>query len=227
MVSCQRLLSAAPTSRLDRRTVLHHDDGIKIDYLLLGDTGIGGGAIDGTEWCSTWFNTAIALEVAQRDRVAAIENRIMANESHPVAVVVLKDVVELMNHPAIDRADIHGDPMVAGSPEDRPARLRIGFITAGIGGWGMAEQRPGVARRGRGRRTRPCRRPLARTPGTGRLRRARPPPGPRAAVPRRCCLPALVDPPSLADRILAVNGCSYNRYRKTDRLLARGGCSST
>ena len=199
-------------------------DGIKIHYLLLGDTGSWVVLIHGYSDSAQrmWFNTGIAPELAKRHRVVAIDNRNhgQSDKPQPGGSGRAQDVVELMNHLAIDRAHIHGYSMGGGITGQLLGMIPDRFITAGFGGSGMAETNPALRAEAEAMDDALPKATGADAEGMDRFRArvaAARPAGSGAAAPA-VPPPPPVDLTKLAIPILAVNGSFDNPYRKTHRL---------
>ena len=131
-------------------------DGVKIHYLLTGNTGswvvLVHGYSDNAQ--RMWFNTGIAPEIAKRHRVVAIDNRNHGKSDRPTpgGSGRAQDTVELMDHLKITRAHIHGYSMGGGIVGQLLGMIPARFVTAGFGGSGMAGDRREVPRRSGGAR---------------------------------------------------------------------------
>ena len=118
-------------------------DGVKIHYLLHGDSGSWVVLIHGYSDSAQrmWFNTGIAPEIARHHRVVAIDNRNHGQSDKPTpgGSGRAQDVVELMDHLKIQKAHIHGYSMGGGITGQLLGMIPERFITAGFGGSGMNE----------------------------------------------------------------------------------------
>lgn len=118
-------------------------DGIKIHYLLTGQSGSWVVLIHGYSDNAQrmWFNTGIAQELAKHHRVVAIDNRNhgKSDRPQPGGSGRPQDTVELMDHLQIQRAHIHGYSMGGSIVGQLLGMIPTRFITAGFGGSGMAE----------------------------------------------------------------------------------------
>jgi pimeloyl-ACP methyl ester carboxylesterase len=198
-------------------------DGVKIHYLLHGDSGSWVVLVHGYSDSAQrmWFNTGIAPEIAKRHRVVAIDNRNHGKSDKPTpgGSGRAQDVVELMDHLKIQRAHIHGYSMGGGITGQLLGMIPDRFITAGFGGSGMSETNATFRAEAEAMDD-----ALPKATGTdaagmdrfrARVAAARPP-GSAAAAPAAPAPP--VDLAKLTIPILAVNGSFDNPYRKTHRL---------
>ncbi len=118
-------------------------DGVKIHYLTAGTAGswvvLIHGYSDNAE--RMWFRTGIAPALAKNHRIVALDNRNhgKSDRPQPGGTGRAQDVVELMDHLAIDRAHIHGYSMGGGITGQLLAMIPQRFITAGFGGSGIQE----------------------------------------------------------------------------------------
>lgn len=118
-------------------------DGIKIHYLLTGQSGSWVVLIHGYSDNAQrmWFNTGIAQEIAKHHRVVAIDNRNhgKSDRPQPGGSGRPQDTVELMDQLQIQRAHIHGYSMGGSIVGQLLGMIPTRFITAGFGGSGIAE----------------------------------------------------------------------------------------
>ena len=118
-------------------------DGVKIHYLLTGNSGSWVVLIHGYSDNAQrmWYTTGIAPEIAKHHRVVAIDNRNhgKSDKPQPGGSGKAQDTVELMDHLKIQRAHIHGYSMGGGIVGQLLGMIPDRFITAGFGGSGMAE----------------------------------------------------------------------------------------
>jgi pimeloyl-ACP methyl ester carboxylesterase len=121
-------------------------DGIKIHYLLAGDSGSWVVLIHGYSDNADrmWFRTGIAPSIAKNHRVVALDNRNHGQSDKPIPGGTGKasDIVELMDHLKIQKAHIHGYSMGGGLTGQLLAMIPERFITAGFGGSGLQETDP-------------------------------------------------------------------------------------
>lgn len=198
-------------------------DGVKIHYLLHGDSGSWVVLIHGYSDSAQrmWFNTGIAPEIAKRHRVVAIDNRNHGQSDKPTpgGSGRAQDVVELMDHLKIQRAHIHGYSMGGGITGQLLGMIPDRFITAGFGGSGMNETNATYRAEAEAMDDALPKATGADAAGMDRFRSrvaAARPAGSAAAAPAPPT-PA-VDLATLTIPILAVNGSFDNPYRKTHRL---------
>ncbi len=123
-------------------------DGVKIHYLVMG-RGTPVVLIHGYTGSAegNWFANGVAAALAGRHRVVALDVRGhgASDKPHDAAMYgdrLWKDVLELMDHLAIDRAHIHGYSMGGGITASLLARNPERFLTASFGGSGIAEADP-------------------------------------------------------------------------------------
>jgi pimeloyl-ACP methyl ester carboxylesterase len=197
-------------------------DGVKIHYLLAGETGswvvLVHGYSDNAQ--RMWFGTGIAPEIAKRHRVVALDNRNhgQSDRPQPGGSGRAEDVIELMDHLKIDRAHIHGYSMGGGITGQLLGMIPQRFITAGFGGSGMTETNPAYRAHAEALDD-------ALPQATGedaaamdrfrnRVATTRPANSPPVSTQAR---PG-VDLTKIDFPILAVNGSFDNPYRKTHRL---------
>ncbi len=198
-------------------------DGVKIHYLLHGDSGSWVVLVHGYSDSAQrmWFNTGIAPEIAKRHRVVAIDNRNhgQSDKPQPGGSGRAQDVVELMDHLKIDRAHIHGYSMGGGITAQLLGLIPNRFITAGFGGSGMSETNAAYRAAAEAMDEALPKPTGADAEGMERFRArvaAARPAGTPAAAP---AAPApTVDLTKLTIPVLAVNGSFDNPYRKTHRL---------
>ena len=197
-------------------------DGVKIHYLLHGDSGSWVVLIHGYSDSAQrmWFNTGIAPEIAKHHRVVAIDNRNhgQSDKPQPGGSGRAQDVVELMDHLKIERAHIHGYSMGGGITGQLLALIPGRFITAGFGGSGLSETNAAYRAEAEAMDEALPKATGADAEGMDRFRArvagARPS-GAAAAAPAAA---PPVDLTKLSIPILAVNGSYDNPYRKTHRL---------
>jgi len=123
-------------------------DGVKVHYLVMG-RGTPVVLIHGYTGSAegNWFTNGVADALAAKHRVIAIDVRGhgRSDKPHDPAMYgerIWKDVIELMDHLAIDRAHIHGYSMGGGITAQLLARYPERFITAAFGGSGIPEADP-------------------------------------------------------------------------------------
>jgi pimeloyl-ACP methyl ester carboxylesterase len=123
-------------------------DGVKIHYLVQG-RGTPVVLIHGYTGSAegNWFSNGVAAALVDRHRVVAIDVRGHGHSDKPHDPAMYgdrlwKDVIELMDHLAIDRAHIHGYSMGGGITLSLLARVPERFITAAFGGSGIPEVDP-------------------------------------------------------------------------------------
>jgi pimeloyl-ACP methyl ester carboxylesterase len=199
-------------------------DGVKIHYLLYGDSGSWVVLVHGYSDSAQrmWFNTGIAPEIGKRHRVVAIDNRNhgQSDKPQPGGSGRAQDVVELMDHLKIPRAHIHGYSMGGGLTGQLLGLIPDRFITAGFGGSGMNETNATYRAAAEAMDDALPKATGADAEGMDRFRArvaAARPAGSAAAAPAPSPAPT-VDLTKLAIPILAVNGSFDNPYRKTHRL---------
>jgi len=199
-------------------------DGVKIHYLLYGDSGSWVVLVHGYSDSAQrmWFNTGIAPEIGKRHRVVAIDNRNhgQSDKPQPGGSGRAQDVVELMDHLKIQRAHIHGYSMGGGITGQLLGMIPDRFITAGFGGSGMNETNPTYRAAAEAMDDALPKATGADAEGMDRFRArvaAARPAGGAAAASAPAPAPA-VDLTKLTIPILAVNGSFDNPYRKTHRL---------
>jgi pimeloyl-ACP methyl ester carboxylesterase len=199
-------------------------DGVKIHYLLYGDSGSWVVLVHGYSDSAQrmWFNTGIAPEIGKRHRVVAIDNRNhgQSDKPQPGGSGRAQDVVELMDHLKIPRAHIHGYSMGGGITGQLLGLIPDRFITAGFGGSGMNETNATYRAAAEAMDDALPKATGADAEGMDRFRArvaAARPAGSAAAAPAPSPAPT-VDLTKLAIPILAVNGSFDNPYRKTHRL---------
>ncbi len=197
-------------------------DGLKIHYLLLGDSGSWVVLIHGYSDSAQrmWFNTGIAPEIAKRHRVVALDNRNhgQSDKPQPGGSGRAQDVVELMDHLKIERAHIHGYSMGGGITGQLLGTIPGRFITAGFGGSGMAETDPRLAAHAEAMDDALPKAAGADAAGMERFRARVAASRPAGSVPVSAERGPAVDLSKLTIPILAVNGSFDNPYRKTHRL---------
>jgi pimeloyl-ACP methyl ester carboxylesterase len=198
-------------------------DGVKIHYLLHGDSGSWVVLIHGYSDSAQrmWFNTGIAPEIAKRHRVVAIDNRNHGQSDKPTpgGSGRAQDIVELMDHLKIQKAHIHGYSMGGGLTGQLLGMIPDRFITAGFGGSGMNETNAAYRAEAEAMDEALPKATGADAEGMDRFRSrvaAARPAGSPAAAPAPGTPP--VDLTRLTIPILAVNGSFDNPYRKTHRL---------
>jgi len=197
-------------------------DGIKIHYLLTGETGSWVVLIHGYSDSAQrmWFTTGIAPEIAKHHRVVALDNRNhgQSDKPQPGGSGRAQDIVELMDHLKIQKAHIHGYSMGGGITGQLLGMIPDRFITAGFGGSGLTETDPVFKAEGEALDAALPKATGADAAGMDRFRSrvaaARPassnaaPPAPAPAV----------DLSTLNIPILAVNGSFDNPFQKTHRI---------
>lgn len=196
-------------------------DGVKIHYLTAGTTGswvvLIHGYTDNAE--RMWFRTGIAPALASRHRIVALDNRNHGKSDKPVpgGTGRAQDVIELMDHLHIERAHIHGYSMGGGLTAQLLARVPQRFITAGLGGSGIAETDPKLRAQAEAMDS-----ALPQAQGDdaaamarfrGRVTQLRP-----AATPAVSAAPLQIDLTTVTVPILGVNGSFDNPYAKTQRI---------
>lgn len=125
----------------------HHDfrtaDGINIHYLTLGEHGSWVVLIHGYTGNAfgNWFANGIADELANNHRVVALDCRNHGKSDKPErdGPGLPSDVIELMDHLAIDKAHIHGYSMGGMITAWLLAQVPERFTTASFGGSGIRE----------------------------------------------------------------------------------------
>ncbi|HEV3202998.1 MAG TPA: alpha/beta hydrolase [Gemmataceae bacterium] len=144
------LLMADPGAASDKPShgYLVASDGVKIHYLVLG-RGIPVVLIHGYSGSAegNWFANGVAGALAKKHRVVALDERGhgLSDKPHDPAMYgerLWKDVIELMDHLALDRAHIHGYSMGGGITATLLAQHPERFITASFGGSGIPEMDP-------------------------------------------------------------------------------------
>ena len=198
-------------------------DGVKIHYLLHGDSGSWVVLIHGYSDSAQrmWFNTGIAPEIAKHHRVVAIDNRNHGQSDKPTpgGSGRAQDVVELMDDLKIQKAHIHGYSMGGGITGQLLGMIPDRFITAGFGGSGMNETNATYRAEAEAMDEALPKATGADAEGMDRFRS-------RVATARPAGSPAAAPAPAtpaadltkLTIPILAVNGSFDNPYRKTHRL---------
>ena len=123
-------------------------DDVKIHYLIQG-RGTPVVLIHGYTGSAegNWFSNGVAAALAARHRVVAIDVRGhgRSDKPHDAAMYgdrLWMDVIELMDHLAIDCAHIHGYSMGGGITASLLARHPERFLTASFGGSGIPEVDP-------------------------------------------------------------------------------------
>ena len=123
-------------------------DGVKIHYLVMG-RGTPVVLIHGYTGSAegNWFSNGVAEALANKHRVVAIDVRGHGRSDKPddsamYGERIWKDVIELMDHLAIDRAHIHGYSMGGAITHSLMAHNPERFITAAFGGSGIPEVDP-------------------------------------------------------------------------------------
>jgi len=121
-------------------------DGVKIQYMTLGDRGSWVILIHGfTDTAQRMFiNTGIAAALAKNHRVVALDNRNhgLSDKPTPNGAGRAEDTIELMDHLKIQRAHIHGYSMGGALTGQLLAAHPERFITAIFGGSGIQETDP-------------------------------------------------------------------------------------
>lgn len=196
-------------------------DGVKIHYLLHGDTGSWVVLIHGYSDSAQrmWFNTGIAPAIARRHRVVALDNRNhgQSDRPQPGGTGRAQDVVELMDHLKIARAHIHGYSMGGGLVGQLLGMIPDRFITAGFGGSGMTEINPTHRAAAEAMDDALPKATGADAEGMARFRARVAAARPAGSGPAAPNMPP-VDLARVTIPVLAVNGSFDNPYRKTHRL---------
>lgn len=143
------LLAAATASAQDpTHATMTASDGVEIHYAELG-SGTPVVLIHGytANAEGKWFKSGIAQALAERHRVVAIDARGHGRSEKPhdpmrYGPQMADDVIELMDHLGIDRAQIHGYSMGGSILTQILARHRARVVTAIYGGAGPAEVDP-------------------------------------------------------------------------------------
>ena len=200
-------------------------DGVKIHYMTLGKKGSWVVLIHGyTDTAERmWFKTGIAQALAVNHRVVALDNRNhgLSDKPQPGGAGRAEDIVELMDHLKIEKAHIHGYSMGGGITARLMASNPERFLTATLGGSGIAENDDKL-RASATALDPPMPEPQGEEAAAFRelrnsseLRRARNAASGNAKTPR----PTLdIDLKKIAFPVLAING-EYDRpYSKTHRL---------
>ena len=120
-------------------------DGIKVHYLVKGE-GVPVVLIHGYTGSAegNWFSNGVADELAKTNRVVAIDVRGhgRSDKPHDAAMYgprLWQDVLELMDHLAIQKAHVHGYSMGGGITTQLLVHAPERFITAAYGGSGVRE----------------------------------------------------------------------------------------
>ncbi len=123
-------------------------DDVKIHYLVIG-RGTPVVLIHGYTGSAegNWFSNGIAAALAANHRVVAIDVRGHGRSDKPYDAAMYgdrlwRDVIELMDHLAIERAHVHGYSMGGGITASLLARHPERFLTASFGGSGITEADP-------------------------------------------------------------------------------------
>jgi len=123
-------------------------DGIRIHYLVMG-RGTPVVLIHGYTGSAegNWFSNGVAARLVRKHRVVAIDVRGHGRSDKPRDPAMYgdrlwKDVIELMDHLAIDRAHVHGYSMGGAITLSLLARVPERLFTAAFGGSGVAEVDP-------------------------------------------------------------------------------------
>ena len=196
-------------------------DGVKIHYLLTGDTGswvvLIHGYSDNAE--RMWFRTGIAPAIAKHHRIVALDNRNhgKSDKPQPGGSGRAQDVVELMDHLKIDRAHIHGYSMGGGITGQLLGMIPQRFITAGFGGSGMQETDEKLRAQAQAMDEALPKAQGEDAAAMDRFRNRVATSRPAGSAPVSAT-PVRVDLTKLTIPILAVNGSFDNPYAKTQRL---------
>jgi pimeloyl-ACP methyl ester carboxylesterase len=196
-------------------------DGIKIHYLLAGETGswvvLIHGYSDNAE--RMWFRTGIAPSIAKNHRVVALDNRNHGQSDKPVPGGTGKasDIVELMDHLKIQKAHIHGYSMGGGLTGQLLSMIPQRFITAGFGGSGLPESDPKLRAQAEAMDNALPKAQGADAAAMDRFRSRVASSRPQNTPPVSASVPA-VDLSKLDIPILAVNGSFDSPYAKTQRI---------
>jgi len=118
-------------------------DGVKIHYVTSGDAGSWVVLIHGYTGSAegNWYANGVAAALSDRHRVVALDcrNHGKSDKPTPGGPGRAKDVIELMNHLAIERAHVHGYSMGGMITARLLGLIPDRIITAGFGGSGVRE----------------------------------------------------------------------------------------
>lgn len=121
-------------------------DGVKLHYVTAGAAGSWVVLIHGYTGSAegNWFANGVAVALAERHRVVAIDCRNHGRSDKPVpgGPGKAEDVIELMDHLGIDRAHVHGYSMGGMLTARLLALVPERIVTAGFGGSGVRETDP-------------------------------------------------------------------------------------
>ncbi|MDP6416292.1 MAG: alpha/beta hydrolase [Gammaproteobacteria bacterium] len=118
-------------------------DGIRIHYLLLGDSGswvlLNHGYTSSAR--GNWFRNGVAQALAENHRVVAIDarNHGLSDKPQPRGPGRASDTLELPDHLDIEKAHIHGYSMGGSITASLLASNPQRFITASLGGSGIRD----------------------------------------------------------------------------------------
>lgn len=118
-------------------------DGVKLHYVTYGKKGswivLMHGYTDNVE--RMWFDTGIAVALARRHRVLALDSRNhgRSDKPEPYGIGRAEDAIELMDHLGIGKAHFHGYGMGGAMMLRLMSQSPERFITAAFGGSGIAE----------------------------------------------------------------------------------------
>lgn len=125
------------------KTYVNVSDGTKIHYMQLGEKGSHVVLVHGYTGNAygNWYANGIMQALAKNHRVMALDcrNHGRSDKPQPGGPGQASDVIELMDHLAIDKAHIHGYSMGGGITAQLLASHPERFITAGFGGSGIRE----------------------------------------------------------------------------------------
>lgn len=115
-------------------------DGVRLHYARLGDEGTPVILIHGFGGqAQTWLDNGIAHTLARNHRVVVPDMRGHGRSEGPRAGDMALDVIELMDHLAMERAHVHGFSMGGSIVAQLMARVPDRLITAAFGGSGVRE----------------------------------------------------------------------------------------
>ena len=215
------LTAAALAQNAPSEDVFTTSDGVKIHYLTTGTSGswvvLIHGYTDNAE--HMWFRTGIALALAARHRVVALDNRNhgKSDKPQPGGPGRAQDVVELMDHLHIERAHIHGYSMGGAMTGQLLTMIPQRFITAGFGGSGIQEVDPKLREQAAALDAALPKPQGAMAAAMDRFRERMAQARPTASTPTAATGPR-IDLTKLTVPILAVNGSFDSPYTKTQRL---------
>ena len=215
------LLSASSVYAQDSATFTT-SDGVKIHYLMMGNSGSWVVLIHGYSDTAQrmWFTSGIAQVLAKRHRVVALDNRNHGQSDKPVpnGPGRAQDVVELMDHLKIAKAHIHGYSMGGALTGQLLAIIPARFITAGFGGSGLAESDPALRAQATAMDDALPKPQGADADAMSRFRARMASLAPAAgSAPANAGTPSL-DLTKLAVPIIAINGSFDSPHAKTQRL---------